>query len=83
MTLAACAGFSAGCLETAASITSIVAAAAGRAPLAAAAAVTAAYLGLYPLLLLVCALRTCALRNMSIRGYGVYQGCRGHHDELT
>lgn len=44
---------SATCFENAAALVSLAAAAAGSAPLAAAAAVTAAYLGLYPLLLLV------------------------------
>jgi len=44
---------SATCFENAAVLVSVAAAAAGSAPLAAAAAITAAYLGLYPALLLV------------------------------
>ena len=65
LTLAACAGFSAICLENAAVVASIAAAVSGSAPLAAAAAVTAAYVGLYPLLLMV-----GVRQNFSSRGYG-------------
>ena len=51
--LAPCVGFSGACFENATVLASVAAAASGNAPFAAAAAVTAAYLGLYPVLLLV------------------------------
>ena len=65
LAIASCVGFSTGCFENAAALMSIAAAAAGSAPLAAAAAVTAAYLGLYPLLLLVCSY-SCATPHTSV-----------------